>query len=86
MARKSEYGKYIISAGEVGEYVVCPEAWRLKMVEGKKSFDREKSRLGAELHKQWAEDYDEAMFLTRGVKIIATLVIFAIVLFLFTNL
>ena len=86
MPRKSEYGKYIFSAGEVGEYVVCPEAWRLKMVERVNSAQRKDSKLGEELHQRWAEDNVEAIFLVRVVKIVATLIICAVVFYLFTNL
>ncbi len=31
----TDYGKAILPAGEVGEYVVCPESWRLKFLEKK---------------------------------------------------
>lgn len=86
MVRKSEYGSFTFSAGEIGEYVVCPEAWRLKMVEGIRTEKREDSRLGAELHQRWAEDCDETLFLSRGVKVTATLIICAIVFFLFSRM
>lgn len=86
MPRKSDFGKYIYSAGEIGEYVVCPEAWRLKMLRGVKSTQREDSKRGTELHQQWAEEYDESLFLSRGVKIAATLIIVAIVFFMWSNL
>ena len=86
MPRKSEYGKFIFSAGEIGEYVVCPEAWRLKMVQGIRSSVRENAKLGTELHQEWAEICDEAVFLTRGVKMAATLVIAAVVIYLLTNI
>lgn len=86
MVRKSEFGRYSFSAGEIGEYVVCPEAWRLKFVEGRKSIRQEDAKLGAQLHQQWADLYDESIFFTRGVKIAATLIIGTIVFFMFINL
>ena len=86
MPRKNEYGKYIFSAGEIGEYIVCPEAWRLKIVEGVKAEERKNAKLGVELHKQWAEDYDAAIILTREFKIALTLIICAIVCFLLFNM
>ncbi len=86
MPRKSDIGKFIYSAGEIGEYVVCPEAWRLKMLQGVKSIRREDSKRGTELHQQWAEEYDESLFLSRGVKIAATLIVVAIVFFMWSNL
>ena len=84
--RKSEYGKFTFSAGEIGEYVVCPEAWRLKMVERVVSSQRKDAVLGTELHEQWAQEYDESAFLSRATKLAATLIALAIVCFLWMNL
>lgn len=84
MARKTEYGKFIISAGEIGAYSVCPEAWRLSMVERVKAIKDTTTEKGASLHKAWARSYDDAVFFTRGVKIILILVVAAIVLHLLT--
>ena len=33
MPRQNEYGKFILSAGEISTYEVCPEAWRLSHVQ-----------------------------------------------------
>lgn len=86
MVRKSEYGKFILSAGEIGEYVVCPEAWRLRVIEGVQTTERKDSKLGSELHQKWADVYGEAFFFTKGVRIITTLIIIAIVIFLFARI
>lgn len=63
MPRKNEYGKYILSAGEIGSYTVCPESWRLSAVEKVKTSHTENDRRGRDLHRTWAESIDEASYL-----------------------
>ena len=83
MARKSETGKFIISAGEVGAYTVCPEAWRLKSVAKAQFVKNEQVDLGRQLHAEWAKNYEEALLLARGVRIIVALLVIAVVCYLF---
>jgi hypothetical protein len=85
MARKTEYGKFIISAGEIGAYSVCPEAWRLSMIERVKALKDASTDRGATLHKAWARSYDDAVFFTKGVKLIIALVFAAIAFHLLTS-
>ena len=85
MARKNEYGKYILSAGEIGAYTVCPEAWRLNnvvKVTTQKSLER--IERGNALHQEWAKNYDEAIYFTRHIRLIVSLVILTILIFLLT--
>lgn len=84
MPRKNRDGKFIISAGEIGAYTVCPEAWRLQMLEGVVGADRENSVQGQKLHKEWAEKYGEALFLSKGVKIIMLLLFIAVAGYVFS--
>ena len=70
----------------MGEYVVCPEAWRLKMLKRVKSPEREDARRGNELHEEWAHGYDESAWLARATKIAATLIVIAVVFFLWMKL
>ena len=79
MVRKTEYGTFIISAGEVGAYTVCPEAWRLKTVERVEVIKTESIHRGRELHRQWAADYEEAEYLSYTVRLILG-VLFIVVL------
>jgi hypothetical protein len=77
MARKNESGEFIISAGEVAAYSVCPEAWRLEYVENNSPIETEyssNSTAGQELHKQWAKNLDEAQFLIKGIRLIIYLI------------
>ena len=82
MARKNTYGKYILSAGEIGSYVVCPEAWRLSKVSQVRPIHTETVEQGNQLHKEWSKSVDEAMYFTKSVKLILTMTILAIMFFL----
>lgn len=85
MGRKNAFGKYIISASEVGSYVVCPEAWRLKSLQRKPSTEarhRERSARGDALHREWANTVSESQYLSRGIRIVILLVLIAIALLL----
>lgn len=84
MARKNEYGKYILSAGEIASYTVCPEAWRLKMVENANSIYIDNVKKGRELHQEWSADLDDAIFFTKGTTLILLLISLAILVFLIT--
>lgn len=81
MAKKSATGKFIISAGEIGSYTVCPEAWRLKVLEGVERFAASSVVKGDKLHREWAKNYDEAAYLSRGLKVLLLMVVFAIVIY-----
>lgn len=86
MARKNEYGKYILSAGEIGAFTVCPEAWRLgnvKKVQAKAS--RERIQRGNEMHKEWADNLNEAVVLKRSVRLMVLLILCAIIIFVLTQ-
>ena len=78
MARQTENGKYILSAGEIGSYVVCPEAWRLRTVEQIKGRKGESTAKGKDLHQEWVKRYDETVFLRRSARLIVLLVLCAV--------
>lgn len=82
MARPNKDGKMIISASEVGTYVVCPESWRLRTVlkaESAKPFSVEK---GEALHDQWSDEYNELLTFQRFIRIIGMLLVLALAVFL----
>ena len=81
MARKSQFGKYILSAGEVGSYTVCAEAWRLKAIDRKKRISVATSDAGIKLHNSWARGHDEVIFLTNGVRIVVFIVLLLLLWF-----
>jgi hypothetical protein len=98
MARKSQNGKWIITAGEVAEYAVCPEAWRLSLqarsgeaitkINSKTKHTEGKHQVrsleGMELHKNWALNLTEAMSLLRGVRFVLLLSALALLVFVIT--
>lgn len=77
MARRGAGGKFILSAGEIGAYTVCPEAWRLQKVERVKPAYSETIREGEEAHAEWARTYDKGVLLVRDAKILLFLLLAA---------
>lgn len=77
MARKNEFGKFIIAAGEVGQYSVCPEAWRLKVVERivRNNEAPPSIQTGNTLHENWARELDSSAYLLHGLRVAIALVI-----------
>jgi type IV secretory pathway component VirB8 len=81
MARKDHRtGKFIISAGEVGSYTVCPESWRLQYVEKVNSDKSELSIEGDKLHEDWAARYEKAHNLAWQAKLTILLLMLAVVI------
>ena len=80
MVRKNRDGKHIISAGEVGVYTVCPEAWRLQYVFKKRTLDNDDTIKGRELHENWANNYSDAIGIVKMARKIVILVIFTMFL------
>lgn len=78
MVHKNSYGKTILSAGEIGSYTTCPEAWRLETLSRTKPIHTENVLQGEELHKEWSSGVDEAMYFTRSIKLILVLTALAI--------
>jgi hypothetical protein len=71
---------HIISATEVANYVVCPEAWRLKLHERKVFV---KSTEGEKIRHDWVAQQDTGYQLKKYAKIAyALLVLLVIVVFL----
>lgn len=86
MARKNEYGKYVIAAGEVGSYVVCPEAWRLAQIQRIKPVPSRSMRKGTNLHEEWDKQLEQVRAYSRSIRLslwlLATAATFFIVKYL----
>ena len=82
MARKGKYGRYILSANEIGGYIVCPESWRLKVIERVRSQHTERASAGRKLHDEWAKQYDESLYLARSARLVVMLLLMAISIYL----
>ena len=74
----------VISAAEVANYVVCPEAWRLKTTlrGASERTDTPRSEQSREARKAWVEQQDLSSKLRRYAKI-AYLLLFALVITVF---
>ena len=84
MARKTSYGKFILSAGEIGSFTVCPEAWRLRVLEKKRRITDTGEVVGIKLHDDWARGHEEVIFLTKGVRIVIFMILLLLAWFHFT--
>lgn len=78
MARKNEYGRYILSAGEIGAFTVCPESWRLRSVQKAKAIFDQRKNDGKALHKTWAKDYEDAVYLSYGARVALGLILLVV--------
>lgn len=81
MARRNSDGKFILSAGEVGSFTVCPEAWRLQTILRKRKANSKSSEDGIELHATWARGHEEVIFLTQGFRIVMALILISLLWF-----
>lgn len=86
MPKTSDSGKTIITAGEVGAFVVCPESWRLKYIENLETSRSPAIKAGAEGHKSWVKRYDQTVALARYFRLTIALFLLALILFLLLKL
>ena len=82
MAHLSKDGRFIISAGEVAAYTVCPESWRLRTVAKVSTSNEANIAKGKELHKKWVENFDESLYLARNARLVLLLFLIALGAFL----
>jgi hypothetical protein len=82
MARKNPDGGYIISASEVGTFTVCPESWRLKVMNRTPVEPTPRKDRGEKLHQQWAANIDETLYLIKQIKNVLLLLGFALMIYL----
>ena len=83
MPKKNEYGKFIIPAGEVGSFTICPESWRLSCVEKVKATKKISAKAGQVEHKTWAKTFEEAADLTKHLRFLLYLVAAAVFGYIF---
>ena len=83
MTRRSSDGSFIISAGEVGSYSVCPEAWRLQAIQGvRPSSSDGLSAQGTKLHDDWAASFSEAVYLQHAIRLVLLLIMLTVLIVL----
>jgi len=81
MAKLAENGEFILSAGEIGSFTVCPEAWRLKTIERVSRHRPESVDAGDKLHREWAKEIDDASDLWRHMKLFLLLLVIAVIFY-----
>lgn len=83
MASKQPDGTFIIAAGEVGAYTVCPQSWKLKWIDREKGVPGGGEQLlGIELHKHWSQLFEESLLFGKWSRYLAALLCTAVILFL----
>ncbi len=70
----------LISAGEVGQFVFCPEAWRLRRMIGQNGEPSEKSQFGKVEHDDWGGVVDQLEAVRVGLRVLFGLCIAACVI------
>ena len=79
MAKRNEYGKYIISANEIATYVVCPQAWYINNQDSnilkKSDYEMKKSRHSSNIQDSWIKNFKDAIFFTRSTIFIIVLMV-----------
>lgn len=83
MATRQSDGSFIIAAGEVGAYTVCPESWKLKWIDRERGEAPASSQQqGVALHRAWGQLFEESLLFSRWIRILATLLCAATLVFL----
>jgi hypothetical protein len=72
-----ESDKAMIAAGEVGQFVFCPESWRLSRLQGYTDGCDEKAALGRVEHDAWSGTVEQLEAIRSGVRVLFLLCIAA---------
>jgi hypothetical protein len=70
----------LISAGEVGQFVFCPEAWHLRRMMGQIGEKSEKSEFGKVEHDDWGGVVDRLEAVRFGLRVLFGLCVAACVI------
>ena len=70
----------IFTAEEVANYVVCPEAWRLKYVELASKRRSSTSSDGTKVRREWVEQQDLSSQLRKYAKIVYMLLVCLVII------
>jgi CRISPR-associated protein Cas4 len=83
MARPNPEGGYIIAAGEVGAFSVCPQAWHLAWhTKKREQSPNSQSVLGQALHKDWSRVFEESITFAVWLRYLAVLVCLLLLVFM----
>jgi hypothetical protein len=70
----------LISAGEVGQFVFCPEAWRLRRLMGQRGEQSKKSEFGKVEHDDWGGVVDRLEAVRFGLRVLFGLCVAACII------
>jgi len=82
VATKAPNGEFIIAAGEVGAFSVCPQAWKLKWIDQVPPDRAPSVDLGQKLHTDWSVLFEESLTLSTWVRYLVVMITCAAVVFL----
>jgi CRISPR-associated protein Cas4 len=83
LARVNPEGGFIIAAGEVGAFSVCPKAWHLTWhASVKAETGNPNSLLGQRLHRDWSDFFEDSLRLGAWIRYLAVLVCLMLVVFM----
>ncbi|MCS6894201.1 MAG: hypothetical protein NZO16_06535 [Deltaproteobacteria bacterium] len=68
MAKKIKE-KWYVSAGELADYIFCPEHWRLKRLERVRKDFGEESREGIAEHEEWSRGIKRLLVAIRVIRV-----------------
>lgn len=81
MPKKSKSGQYILTAGEIATYSLCPESWRLQYLESVNTEDSKRTKKGIALHEDWNKDLKDINFLSFSTRLVFYLILLTIFVF-----
>lgn len=83
MARVNPEGGFVIAAGEVSAFSVCPKAWHLLWhVTGKREEGGAQSALGQQLHSDWSTFFEDSLRLGTWIRYLAVLMCFTLFVYM----
>ena len=85
MPRKNKDDEFILSAGEISTYILCPENWRLNQIENIKPKQSRESKEGTVEHQSWTKELNDAIYYTWASRIIILLMFLIVIVYIFTR-
>jgi CRISPR-associated protein Cas4 len=83
VARPNPRGGFIIAAGEVGAYTVCPQSWHLEWNDrGSAPPEKANSALGQRLHTDWSRFFEESFRFVNWIRLLMVLACLTAVVFM----
>lgn len=86
VGRRGDDGVYTFAAGDVGVYSVCPQSWKLKVLDQADDVPSTDAAVrGQRLHKIWSVLLEESLLLSRWIRYLVTMLCLVMAVFMFVN-